>query len=53
MLKIALAMVLGAVITAMIDQLIGVSFKDYNPMVHVAHKVTYMLWGVIIVRLAR
>lgn len=39
------AIILGSVITAVIDSVIGVSFAQVGPVVAITHKVTYMLWG--------
>ena len=37
---------LGGLITAGIDYLLGVSFKESSLVTQVIHKVTYMAWGV-------
>ena len=36
------------IITAVIDHIIGVSFKDVSAVVQFTHKVTYMLCGLFI-----
>jgi hypothetical protein len=43
----------GAVITAGIDMLIGVSVDVNHPIVMIIHKTTYMLFGAIIVLMDR
>lgn len=50
-LVIFCVLILGAFITATIDQFMGVNFvlKDISAIVQVSHKVVHMLWGGIIV----
>ena len=42
-------LILGAVITATIDYLIGISFKDVGVVARITHTVIYMVWGGAIV----
>lgn len=41
-------LILGSVITMAIDYLIGISFKDVSAVASITHKLTYMLWGGVI-----
>lgn len=38
-------LILGSIITVVIDQLVGVSFADVNVVAQITHKATYMVWG--------
>ncbi len=42
-------LVIGAVISALIDNLIGVNFTDIDIVPHIVHKVTYMVWGGVVI----
>jgi hypothetical protein len=42
---------LGSAITAIVDSLSGVSFKEVGVIVNIMHKVMYMAWGIIFTRL--
>lgn len=44
---------LGSVITAIVDGLIGVSFKEVGSLIAITHKVTYMVWGGILMGLIK
>lgn len=43
--------ILGALIATTIDQILGINFEDVgiSTGAHLAHNVTYMLWGAIII----
>ena len=41
-------LILGSIITAIIDQSIGISFGGVVMVDQIIHKVIYMLWGVIL-----
>ena len=38
-------LILGSIITVVIDHLIGVSFTDVSAVAQFTHKLTYMVWG--------
>jgi hypothetical protein len=40
--------IIGGGITAGIDILLGINFKDVGDVAHVIHKVTYIVWGGIL-----
>lgn len=41
-------LILGSIITVVIDHLVGVSFTDVSAMAQITHKVIYMIWGGIL-----
>lgn len=47
------AIFLGAVIVSVIDELLGISFKDVGLVASTAHKMVYMIWGVILLYLTK
>ena len=47
--KILIFLMIGGLVTAIIDSVLGVSFGEVSFFFQVAHKVTYMGWGAIVV----
>ncbi|MFA5886626.1 MAG: hypothetical protein WC863_02475 [Patescibacteria group bacterium] len=45
---LAIIIVLGAIVTALVDDTVGIKFAVAPLWASVAHKITYMLWGAII-----
>jgi len=40
-------LIFGTVVTAVIDGLLGISFKDVSPTVAITHRVMYTAWGAV------
>lgn len=50
---IVAALVIGAIITAGVDALLGINlYKDVGTVFSIIHNITYMAWGGIIIALA-
>jgi hypothetical protein len=46
-----LAVIIGAVILGVVDYWLGISYNDVTMCAHIAHKVAYMAWGSILVKI--
>ena len=44
----ACIVIIGSVISTTIDYIVGISFQDVGILAQITHKVTYMLWGAVI-----
>ncbi len=47
------AVFLGAVIVMSIDDFLGISFTDVGQVAHTVHKLTYLIWGAVLLRLSQ
>lgn len=49
-ISLLLFVMIGSFATVALDGLFGISFEEVSPIAQIAHKLTYVAWGVILVR---
>jgi hypothetical protein len=48
-----LAIILGSVVTTVVDKLLGIKWEEYPPWKHVLNKLVHMSWGAILYSIGR